>query len=67
MPPNLVIPRFYRIFVGLLTPAHERFGEKMPRAERYADKLQPFSALLALPIFALFATATSDNVSRQRV
>lgn len=44
------------VLVGLLTPVHERFGEKTPRAERYADKLQPFSALLALPIFALFAT-----------
>ena len=49
-------PHFGRRARGLLTPAHERFGEKMPRAERYADKLQPFSALLALPIFALFAT-----------
>ena len=28
----------------------------MLSAERYADKLQPFSALLALPIFAFFAT-----------
>ena len=32
------------------------YGERSPRAERYADKLQPFSALLALPIFAFFAT-----------
>ena len=31
-------------------------GETTPRAERYAGKLQPFSALLALPVFALFAT-----------
>ena len=31
-------------------------GEKSPRAQRYASKLQPFSSLLALPIFALFAT-----------
>ena len=51
-----VHPTLAGVLVGLLTPAHERFGEKMPRAERYADKLQPFSALLALPIFALFAT-----------
>lgn len=49
-------PTLAGVLVGLLTPAHERFGEKTPRAERYADKLQPFSALLALPIFALFAT-----------
>ena len=51
-----VHPTLAGVLVGLLTPAHERFGEKTPRAERYADKLQPFSALLALPIFALFAT-----------
>ena len=51
-----VHPTLAGVLVGLLTPAHERFGEKVPRAERYADKLQPFSALLALPIFALFAT-----------
>nr|WP_311371580.1 Na+/H+ antiporter NhaA [Bifidobacterium dentium] len=49
-------PTLAGVLVGLLTPARERFGEKSPRAERYADKLQPFSALLALPIFALFAT-----------
>lgn len=49
-------PTLVGVLAGLLTPARERFGEKSPRAERYADKLQPFSALLALPIFALFAT-----------
>ncbi|WP_137656727.1 Na+/H+ antiporter NhaA [Bifidobacterium moukalabense] len=49
-------PTLAGVLVGLLTPARERFGEKSPRAERYAEKLQPFSALLALPIFALFAT-----------
>ena len=42
--------------VGLLTPSREMHGEKSPRAQRYASKLQPFSSLLALPIFALFAT-----------
>ena len=51
-----VHPTLAGVLVGLLTPAHECYGEKTPRAERYADKLQPFSALLALPIFALFAT-----------
>jgi Na+:H+ antiporter, NhaA family len=49
-------PTLAGVLVGLLTPAHVRFGESTPRAERYAEKLQPFSALLALPIFALFAT-----------
>lgn len=51
-----VHPTLAGVLVGLLTPARERFGEASPRAERYASKLQPFSALLALPIFALFAT-----------
>ena len=37
-------------------PRREIYGEKTPRAARYHDKLQPLSALVALPIFALFAT-----------
>ena len=49
-------PTLAGVLVGLLTPSREMFGETSPRAERYASKLQPFSALLALPIFALFAT-----------
>ena len=51
-----VHPTLAGVLVGLLTPAREMHGEATPRAERYKDKLQPFSALLALPIFALFAT-----------
>lgn len=51
-----VHPTLAGVLVGLLTPAREMHGEESPRAERYASKLQPFSALLALPIFALFAT-----------
>ncbi|PWG59465.1 sodium:proton antiporter [Bifidobacterium catulorum] len=51
-----VHPTLAGVLVGLLTPAREMYGESTPRAERYKDKLQPFSALLALPIFALFAT-----------
>lgn len=49
-------PTLAGVLVGLSTPAREVHGEVTPRAERYASKLQPFSALLALPIFALFAT-----------
>jgi len=51
-----VHPTLAGVLVGLLTPAREMHGETTPRAERYAGKLQPFSALLALPVFALFAT-----------
>ncbi|MBW3087818.1 Na+/H+ antiporter NhaA [Bifidobacterium sp. 82T24] len=51
-----VHPTLAGVLVGLLTPAREMYGETTPRAERYKDKLQPFSALLALPVFALFAT-----------
>lgn len=51
-----VHPTLAGVLVGLFTPSREMHGEATPRAERYASKLQPFSALLALPIFALFAT-----------
>ena len=51
-----VHPTLAGVLVGLLTPSCEMHGESSPRASRYAEKLQPFSALLALPIFALFAT-----------
>lgn len=51
-----VHPTLAGVLVGLLTPAGQIHGEKSPRAERYKEKLQPFSALLALPLFALFAT-----------
>ena len=50
-----VHPTLAGVLVGLLTPSREMHGEKSPRAQRYASKLQPFSSLLALPIFALFA------------
>ena len=51
-----VHPTLAGVLVGLLTPSREIYGEKTPRAARYHDKLQPLSALVALPIFALFAT-----------
>ncbi|MDK6294862.1 Na+/H+ antiporter NhaA [Gardnerella swidsinskii] len=51
-----VHPTLAGVMVGLLTPAHLVHGEKTLRAERYREKIQPVSALLALPIFALFAT-----------
>ena len=52
-------PTLAGVLVGLLTPAQPVFDEETPRAERYHDKLQPFSALLALPVFAFFATGIS--------
>ncbi|NMM99460.1 Na+/H+ antiporter [Bifidobacterium sp. DSM 109958] len=51
-----VHPTLAGVLVGLLTPSREMFGERTPRAERYHRKLQPLSALVALPVFALFAT-----------
>lgn len=51
-----VHPTLAGVLVGLLTPAREIHGERSPRAQRYRDKLQPFSTLFALPVFALFAT-----------
>lgn len=49
-------PTLAGVMVGLLTPAHLVHDEKSLRAERYREKIQPISALVALPIFALFAT-----------
>ena len=49
-------PTLAGVMVGLLTPAHLVHGETTLRAERYRKKIQPISALIALPIFALFAT-----------
>jgi NhaA family Na+:H+ antiporter len=51
-----VHPTLAGVLVGLLTPVIERHGELTPRAARYRDRLQPLSALVALPIFAMFAT-----------
>lgn len=51
-----VHPTLAGVLVGLLTPSREMHGELSPRAERYHNKLQPLSALVALPVFALFAT-----------
>lgn len=51
-----VHPTLAGVLVGLLTPATERHGEMTPRAARYRDRLQPLSALVALPIFAMFST-----------
>lgn len=54
-----VHPTLAGVLAGLLTPARPLHGESSPRAERYHDKLQPFSSLLALPVFAFFATGIS--------
>ncbi len=51
-----VHPTLAGVLVGLLTPSREMHGEKTARTERYYNKLQPLSALVALPVFALFAT-----------
>ena len=59
-----VHPTLAGVLVGLLTPL-VKCTANSPRAERYANKLQPFSALLALPIFALFATGVHfESMSR---
>ena len=52
-------PTLSGVLVGLLTPSREVHGELTPRAERYHDRLVPLSSLVALPIFAFFATGIS--------
>lgn len=47
-------PTLAGVLVGLLIPSRETHDESSPRAERYASEFQPFSALLALSILALF-------------
>lgn len=50
-------PTLSGVIFGLLVPARPRFGEDGSRAERWHDRLQPWSALVALPLFAFFATS----------
>ncbi|WP_423858833.1 Na+/H+ antiporter NhaA [Alloscardovia omnicolens] len=49
-------PTLSGVLAGLLTPARPVFAEHDARASRYLHKIEPLSALLALPIFAFFAT-----------
>ena len=59
-----VHPTLAGVVVGLCTPAREIHGESTPRAGRYRDRLQPFSSLLALPVFAVVASGvTVGNVT----
>jgi NhaA family Na+:H+ antiporter len=44
------------IMLGLLTPVRPRAGERSTPAERLEHRLHPFSAGIAVPIFALAAT-----------
>lgn len=50
-------PTLSGVMIGLLVPARRMHGERQSRARRWSDRLQPFSSLVALPLFALFATA----------
>lgn len=51
-----VHPTLSGVVLGLLTPAQLIHGETKPRAQRYLNGVQPWSALVALPVFAFFAT-----------
>ena len=50
-------PTLSGVMFGLLVPAKRMHGERQSRARRWSNRLQPYSALIALPLFALFATA----------
>ncbi|WP_418968747.1 Na+/H+ antiporter NhaA [Alloscardovia omnicolens] len=49
-------PTLSGVLAGLLTPSRPLYAEHDARAGRYLHKIEPFSALIALPIFAFFAT-----------
>ncbi|TDD70447.1 Na+/H+ antiporter NhaA [Jiangella aurantiaca] len=44
---------------GLLTRAHRRTGESQAPAERIEHRIRPFSAVLCVPVFALFAAGVT--------
>ncbi|WP_116949133.1 Na+/H+ antiporter NhaA [Jiangella endophytica] len=51
---------------GLLTRAHRKDGEQQAPAERVEHRVRPFSAVLCVPVFALFAagvTISPDSLS----
>jgi NhaA family Na+:H+ antiporter len=47
------------IVLGLLTPVRPRPGETRPAGERLEHRIHPFSAGVAVPVFALAATGVS--------
>ncbi|MFC0266268.1 Na+/H+ antiporter NhaA [Alloscardovia macacae] len=57
-----VHPTLSGVLAGLLTPSRPLGSEHDARAARYLHKLEPLSALIALPIFALFATGIHFDV-----
>ena len=50
-------PTLAGVMFGLMVPAKRMHGERQSRARRWSDRLTPWSSLVALPLFALFATA----------
>lgn len=44
---------------GLLTRAHRRDGEQRAPAERIEHRVRPYSAVLCVPVFALFAAGVT--------
>ncbi len=52
-------PTLSGVVFGLLVPARKIHGEPSSRARRWNHRLQPWSALVALPLFAFCATAIS--------
>lgn len=55
-------PTLAGVLAGLLVPARPIHGDHDARTERYLKKIEPFSALLALPIFAFFAAGIHFDV-----
>lgn len=47
---------------GILTRAHRREGEHEAPAERIEHRVRPFSAVICVPVFALFAAGVTVSV-----
>lgn len=52
-------PTIAGVVLGLLTPGRPVHSETRVRAERWSNAIRPFSSLIVLPVFALFAMGVS--------
>lgn len=60
-------PTLSGVLAGLLVPGRPVHGDHDARTTRYLVKIEPFSALLALPIFAFFSAGIHFDVLTARL